>query len=290
MCLNDEMKIVGVCSRGPSDATNERCTWPVHCVILCLEPLPLPSFYNYTHIRMRMLLGLSEALPSLVEAKFRSARATQSLVFSPTELTIIRTTTGVPVSLPRLLLMLVSNAEQFQFRYCPALAKKPEPQKEKEQAAPAKKHDPFDNPDHDLLIADIPTAHPTHFLVLNKFPIITEHFILVTKTNKQQTHILERDDLETTYACLKAWQDSEPRDSHRRLFAFFNSGEHSGASQPRRHLQFLPVENMKEDQRSNSWDVLIDSILSSPALSTKGISVKLLIANKTAEAARRCPI
>lgn len=46
---------------------------------------------------MRMLLGLSQALPSLVEAKFRSAKAASSLVFSPTELAIIRTSTGIPV-------------------------------------------------------------------------------------------------------------------------------------------------------------------------------------------------
>jgi ATP adenylyltransferase len=99
-------------------------------------------------------------------------------------------------------------------------------------------------------------------LVLNKFPIIVEHFILATKTNKQQTHILEQDDLEATYACLKAWQDGEAQGKRRRLFAFFNSGEHSGASQPHRHLQFLPVENMADDEQSSGWDPLIDIILS----------------------------
>jgi hypothetical protein len=46
---------------------------------------------------MKMLLGLSEALPTLVEAKFKSAKAGQSLIFSPTELAIIRTTEGIPV-------------------------------------------------------------------------------------------------------------------------------------------------------------------------------------------------
>jgi ATP adenylyltransferase len=44
------------------------------------------------------MLGLSEALPHLVESKFASARASQALVFSPTELSIIRTSAGVPVS------------------------------------------------------------------------------------------------------------------------------------------------------------------------------------------------
>lgn len=95
-------------------------------------------------------------------------------------------------------------------------------------------------------------------LVLNKFPIIPEHFILATKQNLQQTHALEQADLEATYACLKAWQDDENDASKpRRLFAFFNSGEHSGASQPHRHVQFLPTEAMAAE----GWELLVDAIL-----------------------------
>jgi ATP adenylyltransferase len=145
---------------------------------------------------------------------------------------------------------------QFQLRYCPALAKKPEPSKD---TTPKKKVDPFEHPPADLFITDVPTANPTHFLVLNKFPVIPNHFILATKANKKQTHVLEQDDLQATYACLKAWQD---KDNRCRLFAFFNSGDHSGASQPHRHLQFLPVESMHEGETSAGWDVLLDSILS----------------------------
>ncbi|KAF2467226.1 Ap4A phosphorylase-like protein II [Lindgomyces ingoldianus] len=201
---------------------------------------------------MRMLLGLSESLPSLVEAKFNAAKAAQSLIFSPTELAIIRTSTGIP----------------FQLRYCPALAKKPVPGKD-DASAPKKKPDPFHNPSADLLIADIPTLNPSHLLVLNKFPVIRDHFILATKTNKEQTHVLEQDDLEATYACLKAWQNNMEQGHQKRLFAFFNSGEHSGASQPHRHLQFLPVECMKEGKQSKGWDLLIDIISSQSDTSLK---------------------
>jgi len=75
--------------------------------------------------------------------------------------------------------------------------------------------------------------------------------------------LLEQDDLEATYACLKAWtenkagHDGQPK----RLFAFFNSGEHSGASQPHRHLQFLPVESIEDDE-SEGWELLMDQIIS----------------------------
>jgi hypothetical protein len=47
---------------------------------------------------MKMLLGLSETLPSLVEAKFKAAKASANLLFSPTELSIIRTSSGIPAS------------------------------------------------------------------------------------------------------------------------------------------------------------------------------------------------
>ncbi len=52
--------------------------------------------YNNTRMK-KMLLGLSEALPSLVDAKFKAAKASSSLLFSPTELSIIRTSSGIPV-------------------------------------------------------------------------------------------------------------------------------------------------------------------------------------------------
>ncbi|KAL5383551.1 hypothetical protein DPSP01_005945 [Paraphaeosphaeria sporulosa] len=188
---------------------------------------------------MNKMLGLSEALPQLVESKFTSARASQALLFSPTELCIIRTAAGIP----------------FQLRYCPSLARKPEPRKD---PTPKRKIDPFENPPAELFIANVPTTNPSHFLVLNKFPVIKSHFILATKPNKQQTHALEEDDLKAAYACLTAWQT---RDNRCRLFAFFNSGDHSGASQPHRHLQFLPVDSMHEGEQSAGWDVLLDSIL-----------------------------
>ena len=100
--------------------------------------------------------------------------------------------------------------------------------------------------------------------MLNKFPVIPNHFILATKENKRQTHVLEQDDLEATYACLKAWEEGVPSGTgtgRGRLFAFFNSGDYSGASQPHRHLQFLPVNSMHEGEKSSGWDLLVDSVV-----------------------------
>lgn len=55
-------------------------------------------FSLYHYMFQKMLLGLTEPLPSLVKAKFKAAKATSSLLFSPTELSIIRTSAGIPAS------------------------------------------------------------------------------------------------------------------------------------------------------------------------------------------------
>lgn len=102
--------------------------------------------------------------------------------------------------------------------------------------------------------------------MLNKFPIINNHFILATTSYRSQADLLEKEDLSATYACLKAWEtrkeSSGGDDIQKRLFAFFNSGQESGASQPHRHVQFLPVENMLQSGNNDTggnWAPLIDT-------------------------------
>ncbi|KAL9617861.1 MAG: hypothetical protein Q9160_007349 [Pyrenula sp. 1 TL-2023] len=137
-------------------------------------------------------------------------------------------------------------------------AKKPKPQNESETKHKPKP-DPFLNPPSALLVASIPRQRPSHILVLNKYPIITRHFILATKAVKAQTDLLEEDDLACTFSCLRAWQE-DGTSAAGRLFAFYNSGEHSGASQPHRHVQFLPIEDMYTSGDKAGWEPLIDCV------------------------------
>ncbi|KAJ9486256.1 hypothetical protein VN97_g7099 [Penicillium thymicola] len=195
-----------------------------------------------------MQLGLSESLPTLVARRFTAAKETSHLVFSSTHLSIINAA-GIP----------------YQLRYCPALAKKPS-NLNSENGQKTPKPDPFENPSPDLLIAQFPPENPTYNLILNKFPVIPNHFLLVTKDWQAQTDILDESDLEATYECLKAWNiddDGSRSSSSKSLFAFFNSGDDSGASQPHRHLQFLPVEAMRQPG-SEPWHPLIDLLTCQP--------------------------
>jgi len=84
--------------------------------------------------------------------------------------------------------------------------------------------------------------------------------MLVTKINKPQTERLEQDDIQAVYACLQNWGEQESQDRKRELFAFFNSGEHSGASQAHRHVQFIPVEDMAADIPGQKWELLMSRL------------------------------
>lgn len=114
-----------------------------------------------------------------------------------------------------------------------------------------------------MLVADL----TSHILVLNKYPVIENHFILATKISKPQTSLLEPDDLSITLECLQAWAKDAPHKQPRRLFAFFNSGKHSGASQAHRHIQFIALEDVAKDGAQGDWQLLIDRMTSKVALS-----------------------
>ncbi|KAI9806068.1 MAG: bifunctional AP-4-A phosphorylase/ADP sulfurylase [Piccolia ochrophora] len=202
-----------------------------------------------------MRLNLHDRLPSLVRQRYASAKTTESLIFSWTQLAVIHPPQTLPVrSLPSNCAKLRAHGWKFQLRYCPALSKKPEPQRSPEQ----NNRNPFQDPPLELLIAEVPARAPSHNLVLNKYPVIPHHFILATKAFKEQTSLLEEDDLAATYACLREWEKDD--EDGGKLFAFFNSGEHSGASQKHRHIQFIPVNEMLKMQKNESWQLLADAV------------------------------
>lgn len=175
-----------------------------------------------------------QTLRQAVASKFAQARANKDLIFSDTELSILRSQT---------------LHAAIQLRYCPAL--KTKPTKDSLPQKSNKKPDPFEDPVPELLIA----RTDAHNLVLNKYPVIENHFIAATVTNKLQTDLLEEDDLSVTHECLRAWSNDAVSGSQHALFAFFNSGEHSGASQSHRHLQFLPIEDMATSE-DREWQLL----------------------------------
>ncbi|CAN8106024.1 unnamed protein product [Discula destructiva] len=201
-------------------------------------------------------------LPDLVRTTFSKAKVNGDVNFYPTQVTVLW-----PALTP------------FQLRFSPTLANKPKStafSSSSSSSSPSspgdsqkKPFNPFENPPPALTVAPI---EPNHLLVLNKFAIVPEHSILITRAFKPQTHLLDAEDLAATYACIRAYHDCptpEPQERREELLAFFNCGEHSGASQPHRHLQLLPVARMRDglpppQEGVPGWVVLADQIVGEP--------------------------
>ncbi|KAJ8120742.1 hypothetical protein ONZ43_g2628 [Nemania bipapillata] len=199
-------------------------------------------------------------LPTLIKEAFVRAQASGDLIYYPTQVAI-----------------LTVGSLAFQLRYSPSLAQKPKPPKPVEPNT--RSFNPFENPCPALLVAQLP---PSHRLVLNKFAIVPEHFILATRDFKPQSHLLERGDIDAAYACVQAYHSADQE-----LFVFFNSGGHSGASQPHRHLQLLPVECMKHGLEAtklgHEWAVLADKLCLSEKMLPFAVFASSISADMNAE-------
>jgi ATP adenylyltransferase len=87
---------------------------------------------------------------------------------------------------------------------------------------------PFLDPDPALLVGDLT---PTHRVLLNKFNALDGHLLIVTRVFESQEAPLNPQDFEAAFAVLSETDG----------LVFYNAGRPAGASQPHKHLQFIPV-------------------------------------------------
>ncbi|MES9971939.1 MAG: hypothetical protein ABW092_18045 [Candidatus Thiodiazotropha sp.] len=87
---------------------------------------------------------------------------------------------------------------------------------------------PFLPPDPDLTVADISS---THLSVLNKFNVVENHLLIVTREFQHQERLLTLDDFEALWLCLGEYPS----------LGFYNGGAAAGASQQHKHLQLVPL-------------------------------------------------
>jgi ATP adenylyltransferase len=97
----------------------------------------------------------------------------------------------------------------------------------------------------ELTVGDV---SPTHVGVLNKYPVVPHHLLVVTKRFVPQEAPLDRDDFAAVAACLHAIDG----------LAFYNAGREAGASQPHKHLQLVPLP-----LGAGSWDVPMEALFDS---------------------------
>jgi len=99
---------------------------------------------------------------------------------------------------------------------------------ERKRAAPAPPGgDPFLPYDEELHVADV---SDTHVALLNRFPVMERHLLIVTRDFEDQERPLTRADLGALAACMAELPG----------LGFYNAGRAAGASQPHKHLQLVP--------------------------------------------------
>ena len=119
------------------------------------------------------------------------------------------------------------NDLQFLVRIVSNLAKKDKEKLEKSFRDP-KVANPFLPYEKDLWVAEISQSH---VCLLNKFNVIDNHILLVTRAFEEQESFLTVEDFEAMWTCMAEFDG----------LAFYNSGLTAGASQGHKHLQMVPL-------------------------------------------------
>ena len=96
------------------------------------------------------------------------------------------------------------------------------------RALPPAPGNPFLPYEETLYVADV---GPGHVCLLNKFPVMRDHALIVTREFEEQTTPLGAADFEALWTALGELGG----------IGFYNAGEIAGASQRHRHLQVVPV-------------------------------------------------
>ncbi|KAG8956003.1 bifunctional AP-4-A phosphorylase/ADP sulfurylase [Tulasnella sp. 424] len=87
-----------------------------------------------------------------------------------------------------------------------------------------------------LYVDELKEENEDYVVLMNKYCVVQNHFLLVTKEFKRQTSPLTPCDLAAAYKLMSAG-----RRHGKNFFMFYNCGPLSGSSQPHKHLQFMPI-------------------------------------------------
>jgi len=109
--------------------------------------------------------------------------------------------------------------------------------------APRLPDDPFADPERALIVREI---NGTHRALLNKFSVLREHLLIVTRRYEEQTSLLDESDFA---ALCVAMEDAE-------VLAFYNGGTEAGASQKHKHIQVVTLP--LSPRHSVPMDVLLE--------------------------------
>lgn len=123
-------------------------------------------------------------------------------------------------------LTIQDGGVRFLVRKVSSLARKD--QERRVRARETVPPNPFLPPEPDLLVGEV---SGTHLAVLNKFNVIEEHLLIVTRGYVCQEMLLDGADFAALADCMNEFP----------ALGFYNGGQAAGASQPHKHLQLVPL-------------------------------------------------
>jgi len=118
-------------------------------------------------------------------------------------------------------IQLEDEGVRFIVRVVSNLARKPRPRPAHDRKDPL-------GQDVDLFVTEL---GPWHRLLLNKFPVVAGHALIVTRQFEAQEQLLRMEDFAALRSCLENMEG----------LAFYNGGAEAGASQRRKHLHLIPL-------------------------------------------------
>ncbi|WNC91293.1 phosphorylase [Paraburkholderia sp. FT54] len=126
--------------------------------------------------------------------------------------------------------VIESGGMRFVVRQVSSLTRKEQQrrQTQKLHAGERPSVNPFLPYDPDLFVADV---SDTHLALLNKFNVIDNHLLIVTRDFEPQDTLLNLADFESLIACMAEFDG----------IGFYNAGAAAGASQAHKHLQIMPL-------------------------------------------------
>jgi ATP adenylyltransferase len=156
--------------------------------------------------------------------------------------------------------VIESGGVRFVVRQVSSLIRK-EQQRPQTQMLHGEKRPPV-NPflpfEPDLFVADI---SDTHLALLNKFNVIDNHLLIVTRDFEAQEALLNLADFESLIACLAEFDG----------IGFYNAGAAAGASQAHKHLQIMPLPLGDGEPPVPVESLLANTVADAPAQRIPGL-------------------
>jgi len=105
---------------------------------------------------------------------------------------------------------------------------------EKQAQSQSSSENPFLPYEPNLYVTDVTD---THLCLLNKFNVVANHFLIVTREFESQENWLTTEDFAALTKCLSEVDG----------LAFYNGGETAGSSQSHKHIQVVPLTDEMSD-------------------------------------------